>query len=127
MKTIEEIRLERLRDLVSEAGSVANLNRIAKRNERDATISQILNRWEGKTGKPKELGSAMARALEEAMGKEVGWMDNDPATGGAAWPFPDIDPARFSALPERLRGRAEERVLEIIKEWEASIKSGAAA
>lgn len=123
MKTVEEIRLEKLKGLVQAAGSIASLNRMAGRNERDATISQILNRWTGKTGKPKELGSTMARELESATGKPRGWMDNDPELQQEAWPFPSVSPQRFFALPERWQGRAEERLLAVIEEWEANQKS----
>ena len=114
MKTVEEIRLDRLRDLVAEAGSIANLNRAAKRNERDATISQILNRWAGKSGKPKELGSDMARELERAMDKPRGWMDNLPEET-AEWPFTEVSPAQYAELSEAERGKVEERALMLIE------------
>ncbi|WP_454674859.1 hypothetical protein [Achromobacter pestifer] len=114
MKTVEEIRLDRLRELVAEAGSIANLNRAAKRNERDATISQILNRWSGKSGKPKELGSDMARELEVAMNKPRGWMDNAPVSG-VEWPFTEISPADYSSLSDVERGKIEERAMMLIE------------
>jgi hypothetical protein len=36
------------------------------------------------------------------------------------WPFPGIDRERFAALPDRSKGRAEERVSALIEEFEAS-------
>jgi len=116
MRTVEEIRLERLRDLVKEAGSIANLNRKANRNERDATISQILNRWAGKSGKPKELGSDMARELEAAMDKPRGWMDNEALHEmRASWPFQNIDPGQFERLNDRQKGEVEGRILAMLE------------
>jgi|GEM_PF-1596725 len=34
------------------------------------------------------------------------------------WPFPDIDPARWAILPERIKGRIEGRLLAQLEEWE---------
>lgn len=121
MRTVEEIRLVRLQALVAEAGSIANLNRAAGRNERDATISQILTRWPGKSGKPKELGSAMARELELAMSKPRGWMDNDPDLVIAAWPFASVSPAQYSGLSSMDQAKIEERVLVLVDLGEGAI------
>lgn len=124
MKTVEETRVARLRMLISEVGSTAALNRLADRNERDSTLSQILNGAPGsKTNKPKTMGSDLARALELATGKPRGWMDNDPDLLERSWPFPTVSPQRFYALPERWQGRAEERVLALVEDWEADKKS----
>ncbi|WP_238912516.1 hypothetical protein [Achromobacter xylosoxidans] len=124
MKTVEETRVARLRMLIAEVGSTAALNRMADRNERDSTLSQILNGAIGsKTNKPKTMGSDLARALEQATGKPRGWMDNDPELQQQAWPFVSVSPQRYLALPERWQGRAEERLLAVIEEWEADRKS----
>jgi len=118
MKTVEETRVARLRMLIAEVGSTAALNRLAERNERDSTLSQILNGALGsKTGKPKTMGSDLARTLESATGKPRGWMDTDPKLQGS-WPFPSLAIERFEALPERWKGRAEERLLAVVEEWE---------
>lgn len=110
MRTIEEIRRLQLKALVEEAGSAAALNRIAGRNERDSTISQILNQSPGTSGKPKELGSTLARDLEIAMRKPRGWMDNDPAITHNRWPFKEITPEQFAMLSEIEQGKIEERI-----------------
>ncbi|NGT16950.1 helix-turn-helix domain-containing protein [Achromobacter insolitus] len=40
------------------------------------------------------------------------------------WPFPDIEPSRWQALPDRVKGKIEGRVLAQVEEWEESnIKS----
>lgn len=42
----------------------------------------------------------------------------------AAWPFQDVDPARWAVLPDRVKGKIEGRVLAQIEEWEEqNIKS----
>ncbi|MGG4603149.1 hypothetical protein ACLPHZ_20650, partial [Alcaligenaceae bacterium Me47] len=80
MKTVEEVRRIRLKMLIKEVGgTAADLNRATGKNDRDSTYSQILNQsLASKTGKPKQMGSPLARALEEACGKPLGWMDTDP-------------------------------------------------
>ncbi|MCP1404604.1 hypothetical protein [Achromobacter insolitus] len=124
MKTIEEIRVVRLRMLIKEVGSTAALNRLAERNERDSTLSQILNGALGsKTSKPKTMGSDLARTLEAATGKPRGWMDNDPDLQPSSWPFVSLTQERFNALPDRWQGRAEERMLAVVEEWERDHKS----
>jgi len=79
MKTIEEIRRERLLELIDEVGSIAALNAALGLLPRDSTLSQIKNQSkESKTTKPRGMGSTMARKLEEALKKPRGWMDSDP-------------------------------------------------
>jgi len=124
MKTVEESRVARLRMLIAEVGSTAALNRLAERNERDSTLSQILNGALGsKTGKPKTMGPDLARTLEIATRKPRGWMDTDPDLQRGSWPFPSLLIERFEALPDRWKGRAEERLLAVIEDWERERKS----
>lgn len=100
MKTVEEVRRIRLKMLINEVGgTAADLNRATRKNDRDSTYSQILNQSLGsKTGKPKQMGSPMARALEEACSKPVGWMDTDPDISDDAWPFAGVKKSRILAL-----------------------------
>lgn len=118
MKTIEEIRVIRLRQLIREYGSASAVNRAANRNERDSTLSQILTGApNSKSGHPKTMGSEMARALELALKKPRGWMDNDPdlmptmltdrpqldATANeqapqVSWPFSYLTPDQWQSL-----------------------------
>lgn len=119
MKTVEEVRRERLKMLVEEHGSLVELNSKTGKTSRDSTYSQILTRAAGsKTQKAKEMGSAMARSLEEALGKPRGWMDTAPTGSASAesfsrpvkvspWPFPRIPEAQLRALPESDRNRIE--------------------
>jgi hypothetical protein len=85
MKVVEDVRRERLQLLREEFGTLAALNEKLGLNSRDSTLSQYLNQSTGtKSEKPKVMGSAMARRLEQACGKEVGWMDTDPELEAAA-------------------------------------------
>lgn len=114
MKTVEEVRRERLSILKNEAGSLVALNEKLGLNVRDSTLSQILNGAKNsKTGKPKEMGSKLARDLERATGKDVGWMDTDPAL--LIHPFSN-DAATIAADIDTLEGRDRERVLLMCKE-----------
>lgn len=79
MRPVHEIRrrnLARLREEVG--GSWAELNRRTGRSDRDATYGQI---WKeavnSQTKLVRRMGNALARTLEEAMGKPIGWMDTE--------------------------------------------------
>ena len=77
MKTIGEIRLDNLLELIEDHGSLAQLNELMGLARTDATLSQIKNRsLDSKTKKPRAMGDPLARRLEKACGKEPGWMDN---------------------------------------------------
>lgn len=78
MRTVEEVRRLRLAMLRERLGTLSELNERIGLLRRDSTLSQILNRHQGKTGKPKEMGSDLARRIEQALQLEVGWMDTDP-------------------------------------------------
>lgn len=76
MKVIQEIRLENLKTLQRECGSVVKLAERLKRSQ--GQVSQLLNESvDKKTGKRKQIGDAQARHIESSFGKERGWMDND--------------------------------------------------
>ena len=72
---IQEIRLENLKTLKAEAGSVAKLAEKLDRSQ--PQVSQLLNESTDKNGKKKQIGDAQARYIESRLGKERGWMDND--------------------------------------------------
>lgn len=105
MKTVEEVRRARLVLLKEELGTLVALNAKIGLTARDSTLSQIMNLAKNsKTGKGKGMGSPMARKLEAACGKEVGWMDTDPelerAAVGQFRPEVAAIAARFSRLKE---------------------------
>jgi hypothetical protein len=81
METAEETRRNRLRMLVKKFGSMADLCQALgyARNE-TATLTRILNanvRHE-RGGKPYNMGSPMAREIEEKLALAKGWMDTPP-------------------------------------------------
>lgn len=69
----EQVRLNNLEILVSEAGSAAALARLANTN--DSYLSQIRRQLTTRKGTPRGVGNGLAAKLEQAMGKPSGWMD----------------------------------------------------
>lgn len=77
MKTIAEIRREKLELLIKEFGSQDHVAELGKTSP--VYLSQIRNQTpDEKTGKPRQMGDRSARKLETGCGKELGWMDNAP-------------------------------------------------
>lgn len=71
---VEEIRLLNLQKLVAEMKTSAAVAKAA--STAPSYISQILTRAPSRTGKPRDVGSDLARKLESGCGKPVGWMDS---------------------------------------------------
>lgn len=91
---VEDIRLENLRSLVAEKGTIAA---VAQAAETPASyLSQILNRIKSRTGKPRDVGSDLARKLETGCGKPHGWMDQLHIFGDAG----DVVRIEASSLEE---------------------------
>jgi hypothetical protein len=104
MKTVEEVRRERLVMLRKEfGGQWPALNEKLGLTVRDSTLSQIANSAKNsRTGKGKEMGSPLARKIETKLGKPRGWMDTDPDVTGAS---PEVAPlvAALEALDSATR------------------------
>ncbi|CAN5533853.1 hypothetical protein BH10PSE16_BH10PSE16_40820 [soil metagenome] len=80
MKTIAEIRRIRLEQLIEQHGSIAELNVAIGKARTDSKLSQLRNASTRKDRvKPTQMGEAIAREIEQALGLEQGWMDNLPA------------------------------------------------
>ncbi|QOR55255.1 MAG: hypothetical protein SHS37scaffold220_24 [Phage 67_12] len=76
MNTIGSIRRANLERLVMRAGTLEALAQSA--DTTSIYLSQIRNQAvDAKSGRPREMGTAMARRLERASGKPDGWMDVD--------------------------------------------------
>lgn len=102
MKIVEDVRRERLRMLKEEFGTLSALNDKLGLGARDSTLSQYLNQSKSSgSDKPKVMGSPMARRLEQACGKEAGWMDTDPALTGESGGLVAIQ--EFQALRDKVR------------------------
>lgn len=77
MKTVEEMRHEWLTRLIEQHGTVAALNDALGRARTDATLLQIKNMAPNtRSGKPRNMGSDLAREIEERLGFERGLLDN---------------------------------------------------
>jgi hypothetical protein len=144
MKTAEENRRAWLDKLIQEYGSIANLNNKLDRDRTDATLSQIKNQSaHHKTGKPRAMGSDIARDIEVKLGLERGALDYPPNHGqGAAlikrvesvfrvnepvptayladeWPFKTIRPADWRSLPLEQRDLLELQIRALLPLVEA--------
>lgn len=82
MNTIEEIRHANLLLILQELGNAPGGERGAiqvlatRMGRQHSQISQLKTRAvHSKTGKPRNIGPSVARAIEEASGKERGWLD----------------------------------------------------
>lgn len=85
VQTVALIRLANLERLIQEAGTLEKAAAAAETSS--VYLSQLRNRAiDGKTGRPRDMGSQMARRLEAAFGKSPGWMDT-PQTGEPAAPW----------------------------------------
>lgn len=75
MQTVAEIRLVNLALLSKEFGTQDKVAELGHTSP--VYLSQIANHAvDSKTGKPREMGDALARKLEIGCGKPRGWMDN---------------------------------------------------
>ncbi len=68
-----DIRIARLKELVAELSSVAEVARRAETSE--TNLRNILNGVLNSAGNPKGVGDRLARKLEIAFEKELGWLD----------------------------------------------------
>lgn len=111
MNTVEQIRRGKLAALIREAGSQASLSE--KIDKAPAQISQWLNASaNSKTGKPRVMSHAIARELEQKMGKPNGWMDTpEPAVGGLGEDRkPGLTPAPHQA-PSTVAGEPPDLII----------------
>lgn len=73
MEPVEEIRRQRLAQLIAEAGSQTNL--ALQTGKAQTQISNWLRASLDSRGKQRVVSRQSARQLEQAMGKPEGWMD----------------------------------------------------
>lgn len=91
MKTTGEIRRDNLERLIAEFGTMEAL--AAAADTTPVYLSQVRRQAiDVKTGKPRELGTGMARRLEKACDppKPVGWMDVPAEVVYAPAPAPKV-------------------------------------
>lgn len=113
VKTVEEIRLEKYRQLLTELEPRPGVPPSQAEVARALGISAVyVHQLEH--GKRVNIDSKSARKMELAMDKPIGWMDNDPDL----WPFEAVTAERFSKLTERQKGMAEQELRRIVEEAE---------
>jgi len=82
MDTVEETRRIRLQMLVGKHGSMASLcEKLGYARNETATLTRILNAniRHDRGGEPYNMGSPMARKIEEKLSLDLGWMDTPPS------------------------------------------------
>lgn len=81
MQSVEETRRARLQMLVNKQGSMAELcQKLGYARTETATLTRILNAniRHDRGGKLYNMGSPMAREIEEKLSLGLGWMDTPP-------------------------------------------------
>lgn len=73
MELIENVRRDRIRLLISEAGSQARL--AASLGKKQPQISQWMSSSAHARASQRTVSSRSARQIEKALGKPLGWMD----------------------------------------------------
>lgn len=120
MKSIAQIRRERLKLLVDEFKGFDVINVKLGRAAHESTLRQILNETIiPQSHRVREMTDVLARSLELACGKETFWCDRDPeidaletklavkwqgikslADASRAWPFKKVARMSFFSLPD---------------------------
>lgn len=115
MKTSDEVNWENLLILIGEAGSDDAL--AEKYGCTAPYIRQLkLKSKDSGSGKPKGIGRATARKLEDCMGKPHGWLDQDHSGGG----IPDPTPPRPPVIPEEAWKSLTPKTRALVEEIAAS-------
>lgn len=126
MMTSAEIRRARLNQLVDKFGSMADLCQALGYARNDAAkLSRIANanvRHE-RGGKPYQMGDEMARAIEETLKLERGWMDTPVDFERASSDSAQRLLSLFDRIPEGDRATAM-RLLDALTKHEAPSAPG---
>lgn len=110
MKTVAEIRRSNLESLVAELGSLESVADAGSTSS--VYLSQVKHQTiDRKTGKPRQMGGAIARRLEVGCNKPKGWMDKDHAAANITLPGFSVTATASNQTPA-LIGRAG-RAIEI--------------
>jgi hypothetical protein len=99
MKTIEETRRQRLELLLKKYGSLAGLNDALGWVRTDSRLSRIknANSRTDRSDKVFQMGSPMARVIEDALDLPKGWMDT-PVSAQDVVGEPDLAEMAYSLL-----------------------------
>lgn len=104
MQTVADARRANLEALVVECGTLDQV--AASIGSSPIYLSQIRNRTpDAKTGRPRDMGSQLARRLELAFKKPVGWMDQQHWIAGE-------QPARYGQAQDLSHPNSETQFVE---------------
>lgn len=123
MKTVGQIRVDNVALLVKENGTLEAVAELAGTSS--VYLSQIRNAsLDQSTGRPRQMGTPMARRLEAACNKPLGWMDTPHAAEDASteaapsnivraaqWPFEQLDREKLGKLSHNDALRLEGAIL----------------
>lgn len=116
MRTSDEIRLQNLENLVRTHGGVTNLTRALSRSTRDNTLNQLLNKSPSSTtGVQKHMGTKLAREIEEALGLERGYMDNEHNRNNESSPYAIPDFPGYELLSIKQKEVVRMTLLQLIE------------
>lgn len=79
MPTVDDIRRANLLSLISEHGGQRSLADLI--GKAPAQISQWVTRAPNESGRPRVIGTASARHIEQTLHLKAGWMDSDHQRG----------------------------------------------
>lgn len=73
--SVEQLRKINMEGLIAQAGTIRRLNLLMGRKVQDSVFSQIRNGNLMGNGRPRVLGTDLARKMEKRLGLPIGWMD----------------------------------------------------
>lgn len=120
MDTNDEIRLQRLRQLCRETEGGVRAVAAQARVKNWQTLDQIIKRValpekKDGTASSRNLGTWLARQIEERLDLGEGWFD---------WPFEGVDFKQWKALNEAQRAYVQGRLIEAIQAAPKVVRSG---
>lgn len=77
MRTLADVRRENLIELLKKYPSIADFNVAIGRERYSPMITQIKNESGKTNGRPRRMGTALAREIEQRLALPDGWMDDD--------------------------------------------------
>lgn len=81
MRTIADVRRDNLIEVLKKYKSIADFNVAIGRDRYSPTITQIKNESGKNTGRPRRMGTTLAREIEARLALPDGWMDEEHSAG----------------------------------------------
>lgn len=120
MSTIDDIRHANFMALLA---GFKNLQAFADAIERsNSQVSQLKNRSKhSKSGEPREIGDAVARHIEEKLGKPRGWLDKESS---AVLAKSSLDAQAIASLFDKIQNEDERDRFRAVAEHYAQLAIG---